>query len=76
MNWMNDDSGNMIPGSEWLDRIGKNQAGRLLDGREWNEFPKGGGIRQDKQDERDRQGGNNADLTGRSDSGVRSEDSL
>ncbi|MEQ1762553.1 MAG: DUF5131 family protein [Pyrinomonadaceae bacterium] len=25
---------------EWLKKVGKKKAGRLLDGREWNEFPK------------------------------------
>ena len=38
-NWLNDDAGNKIPGSEWIDRMGKKNAGRELDGREWNEFP-------------------------------------
>ncbi|MFT4175032.1 MAG: phage Gp37/Gp68 family protein [Luteolibacter sp.] len=28
---------------EWLERMGKKAAGRLLGGREWNEFPKTGG---------------------------------
>lgn len=31
-NWNNDDDGNKIPGSEWMDRFGKKAAGRLLDG--------------------------------------------
>jgi hypothetical protein len=32
---------NTIPGSRYMDRVGKKAAGRLLDGREWNEFPAG-----------------------------------
>lgn len=31
-NWLNDDQGNMQPGSEWMDRMGKKIAGRHLDG--------------------------------------------
>lgn len=31
---------NTIPGSKYMARVGKKAAGRLLDGREWNEFPK------------------------------------
>lgn len=31
-NWLNDDAGQKIPGSEWVDRMGKKIAGRLLDG--------------------------------------------
>jgi len=38
-NWFNDDAGNKIPDSEWIDRIGKKAAGRLLDGIEHNGFP-------------------------------------
>lgn len=38
-NWFNDDAGQKIEGSEWIDRMGKKAAGRLLDGREWNEVP-------------------------------------
>ena len=38
-NWLNDNDGNRIEGSKWMDRMGKKSAGRLLDGREWNEFP-------------------------------------
>ena len=38
-NWFNDNDGNKIPESEWIDRIGKKSAGRLLDGREHNGFP-------------------------------------
>lgn len=39
VSWLNDDSGEKIDGSEWIDRMGKKAAGRLLDGREWNEYP-------------------------------------
>lgn len=39
-NWLNTDDGKEQPGSMWMDRIGKKAAGRLLDGREWNEFPR------------------------------------
>ena len=28
-----------LPGSRYMARVGKKAAGRLLDGREWNEFP-------------------------------------
>jgi protein gp37 len=38
-NWLNDENDKEIPGSMWMDRMGKRVAGRLLDGREWNEFP-------------------------------------
>lgn len=38
-NWLNDDAGKKVIGSEWIDRMGKKAAGRLLDGREWNEVP-------------------------------------
>ncbi len=38
-NWFNDDSGNKIDGSEWIDRQGKKIAGRTLDGKLWNQFP-------------------------------------
>lgn len=37
-NWLNDENGK-IPGSEWMDKVGKKRAGRLLDGVEWNQFP-------------------------------------
>jgi len=40
-NWLTDDEGNRIAGSEWADRMGKKIAGRELDGREWNEYPFG-----------------------------------
>lgn len=38
-NWLNDDLGNKIEGSEWIDRMGKKSAGRLLDGVLHDEFP-------------------------------------
>lgn len=38
-NWLNDDAGNKIPGSEWIDRMGKKTAGRVLDGRTHDAFP-------------------------------------
>ncbi len=38
-NWLNDDTGNKIGGSEWIDRMGKRIAGRALDGVEWHQFP-------------------------------------
>jgi protein gp37 len=38
-NWLNDGSGK-TEGSEWMDKIGKKNAGRLLDGVEWTQFPK------------------------------------
>ncbi|HCN72335.1 MAG TPA: hypothetical protein DIS96_11705 [Pusillimonas sp.] len=41
-NWLNDDMGQKIEGSEWVERIGKKAAGRLLDGRTWDQFPMGG----------------------------------
>lgn len=37
-NWLNDENGK-IAGSEWIDRMGKKTAGRLLDGVEHNGFP-------------------------------------
>lgn len=33
------DAESMLNGGTWLARVGKRAAGRLLDGREWNEFP-------------------------------------
>lgn len=40
-NWLNDPkTGEKIPHSEWMDRVGKKTAGRTLDGREWSEYPK------------------------------------
>ena len=38
-NWLNDDAGQKIAGSEWIDRMGTKAAGRLLDGVEHNGFP-------------------------------------
>ena len=38
-NGLIDDDGRKIPGSEWLDRLGKKLAGRRLDGVEHNAFP-------------------------------------
>lgn len=38
-NWYNDENGNKILGTEWMDRIGKKRAGRLLDGRLHDGFP-------------------------------------
>ena len=38
-NWLNDDAGQKIPGSEWIDRMGKKAAGRSLDGVTHNGFP-------------------------------------
>lgn len=39
LNWLNDDAGHKIRGSEWMDRMGKRASGRLLDGRTWDEVP-------------------------------------
>jgi len=38
LNWLNDDNGK-VEGSEWMDRMGKKKAGRILDGRTWDEMP-------------------------------------
>lgn len=38
-NWLNDDDGKKIEGSEWIDKLGKKKAGRILDGRTWDEYP-------------------------------------
>lgn len=38
-NWYNDDAGNKIEGSEWIDRMGKKQAGRMLDGMQHDGYP-------------------------------------
>jgi protein gp37 len=38
-NWFNDDAGQKIDGSEWMDRMGKKAAGRLLDGRQHDGYP-------------------------------------
>lgn len=43
-NWLNDDDGNKIPGSEWIDRMGKKIAGRLLDGVQHDGYPQQGGA--------------------------------
>ena len=40
-NWLNDDAGNKIPGSEWMDRMGKKIAGRVLDGRTHDGYHEG-----------------------------------
>lgn len=40
-NWLNDDYGYKITASEWMEPMGKKRAGRTLDGRTWDEFPKG-----------------------------------
>jgi protein gp37 len=38
-NWLYDDNEKEIPGSIWMDRMGKKKAGRLLDGRIYDECP-------------------------------------
>ena len=38
LNWLNDDSGK-IAGSEWMDKMGKKAAGRVLDGRTYDDLP-------------------------------------
>jgi protein gp37 len=38
LNWLNDDNGK-VPGSEWMDRMGKKAAGSLLDGVDYKQFP-------------------------------------
>lgn len=40
-NWYNDADGNKIDGSEWMDRMGKKTAGRLLDGVLHDAYPGG-----------------------------------
>lgn len=40
-NWNNDDAGNKISGSEWMDRQGKKVEGRLLDGVLHDDYPNG-----------------------------------
>lgn len=45
-NWFCDDEGKYNGGPIWMDRVGKKSAGRLLDGREWNEYP---GEREQKR---------------------------
>ena len=37
-NWLNDDEGREIPGTMWMDRMGK-EAGRLLDGQLHDAYP-------------------------------------
>lgn len=39
-NWYNDDAGNKIPGSEWIERQGKKIAGRMLDGVQHDGYPR------------------------------------
>lgn len=38
-NWFNDDAGNYNGGPIWMDRMGKKSAGRMLDGRTWDQYP-------------------------------------
>lgn len=38
-NWLNDDAGTEMPGSMWMDRMGKKMAGRRLDGVAHDGFP-------------------------------------
>jgi protein gp37 len=39
-NWLTDDAGaHEMPGTMWMDCMGKKAAGRMLDGRTWDEFP-------------------------------------
>jgi protein gp37 len=38
-NWLNDNDDRKIDGSEWMDRMGKKMAGRLLDGVQHDGFP-------------------------------------
>ena len=38
-NWLNDDAGQKIAGSEWMDKMGKKSAGRLLDGVQHDGYP-------------------------------------
>lgn len=39
-NWFNDTEGKEIADTMWMDRMGKKIAGRTLDGRTWDQFPK------------------------------------
>ena len=39
-NWLNDDNGIETPGSMWMDRMGKKMAGRMLDGKLHDEYPR------------------------------------
>lgn len=38
-NWYTNEDGSKIEGSEWVERRPKKLAGRILDGRTWDEFP-------------------------------------
>lgn len=38
-NWLNDNAGVKVPGSEWIDKMGKKSAGRLLDGVQHDGYP-------------------------------------
>lgn len=38
-NWYTNKSGEKVPNSEWMDRMGKKSAGRTLDGRTWDQYP-------------------------------------
>lgn len=38
-NWLNDENRKQVPGSEWMDRIGKKKAGSILDGCEHKQWP-------------------------------------
>ena len=38
-NWYIDDDGGKIPGSEWIDKMGKKAAGRMLDGAQHDGYP-------------------------------------
>lgn len=38
-NWLNDDAGQKIDGSEWIDKMGKKAAGRMLDGAQHDGYP-------------------------------------
>ncbi len=39
LNWQNDENLNKIPDSEWMDKMGKKAAGRILDGETWDQMP-------------------------------------
>lgn len=41
-NWMNDDNGREIPGTQYMDRMGKKMAGRILDGQAHSDLPQFG----------------------------------
>lgn len=38
-NWLNDDNGNKIQETEWMDPVGKKKSGRMLDGVVWDQYP-------------------------------------